>query len=283
MKRILISIYRSLIPLLRGTGIGGLYPVNLLLKHLKSNVTHIHGHKMFLDKNDTLGLSLNGSYEEFETEIVNREIKKGDVVLDIGANIGYYTLIFASLVGEKGKVYAFEPDPTNFALLKKNVEINGYNNVVLVPKAVSDKSGIVKLYLCEENKGDHRIYNSGEGRNSIEVTSVRLDDYFDKNQHIDFIKMDIQGAEGLALQGMQKLLKRNDSVKIITEFWPIGLKRSGISSKTVLTFLLNLSFSLYELDENTKQLDPITMSTLMKNYNAQDERYTSLFCVTWGT
>lgn len=279
MKHILIAIYRSLIPLLRGTGIGGLYPVNLLLNHLKSDVALIHGHKMFLDKNDTLGLSLNGSYEEFETEIVQKEIKRGDVVLDIGANIGYYTLIFARLVGEKGMVFAFEPDPTNFALLKKNVEMNGYKNVVLVSKAVSDKSGTVRLYLCEENKGDHRIYNSGDERDILDVECIRLDDYFDKNQHLDFIKMDIQGAEGLALQGMQELLKRNDSVKIITEFWPIGLKRSGISTKTVLTFLRDLGFSLYELDENTKQLDPVNITALLKNYTAQDERYTSLFCV----
>ncbi|QQS44048.1 FkbM family methyltransferase [Candidatus Roizmanbacteria bacterium] len=234
---------------------------------------------MFLDKNDTLGLSLNGSYEEFETEIVQKEIKRGDVVLDIGANIGYYTLIFARLVGEKGMVFAFEPDPTNFALLKKNVEMNGYKNVVLVSKAVSDKSGTVRLYLCEENKGDHRIYNSGDERDILDVECIRLDDYFDKNQHLDFIKMDIQGAEGLALQGMQELLKRNDSVKIITEFWPIGLKRSGISTKTVLTFLRDLGFSLYELDENTKQLDPVNITALLKNYTAQDERYTSLFCV----
>ncbi len=279
MKHILIAIYRSLIPLLRGTGIGGIYPINLIIDHLKSDVTVVHGHKMFLDTYDTLGLSLNGSYEEFETEIIMKDVKQGDIVLDIGANIGYYTLIFARLVGEKGKVYAFEPDPVNFALLKRNVEINGYDNVVLIEKAVSDRSGKIRLFLCEENKGDHRIYNSGDHRDVIDVEGVSVDDYFEKKQHIDFIKMDIQGAEGLVLQGMEYILKSNKAVKIVTEFWPIGLKRSGTSSKPVLACLLNHGFSLFELNEKKKQLSPVTISMLLKKYTAQDEKYTTLYCV----
>ncbi len=272
-------MYRFFIPVLKGTGVGGIYPISLLINRLKSDVTVVHGHKMFLDKHDTLGLSLNGSYEEFETEIVTKKVKKGDIVLDIGANIGYYTLIFARLVGEKGRVYAFEPDPVNFALLKRNIEINGYKNIVLIEKAVSDQSGKVQLFLCEENKGDHRIYNSGDNRTMINVESVSLDDYFDQKQQIDFIKMDIQGAEGLALQGMKGILKRNKNIKIVTEFWPIGLKRSGTSSKAVLASLQDLGFTLLELDEKKKQLSPVKISTLLKKYTAEDEEYTSLYCV----
>lgn len=141
MKKILVQCYRIIRPLLIGYGIGRLYPIQYLLKQLKSNFAVVQGHKMFLDSKDSLGLSLKGVHEEFETELVKRMIKRGDVVLDIGANIGYYTLIFAKIVGEDGKVFAFEPDPTNFALLKRNVEINGYKNILLVQKAVSNKSG----------------------------------------------------------------------------------------------------------------------------------------------
>ena len=168
-----------------------------LISRLKSNVTEINGHKMFLDSKDTLRLSILGVHEPFETEIIKKEIKKGDTVLDIGANIGYYTLIFAELVGENGKVFAFEPDPTNFAILEKNVEANGYKNVVLVQKAVTNKPGKLGLYLNEDRKAAHRIYDPHNGSKSIEIESIKLDDYFkDYDGEMDFIKMDIEGAEG---------------------------------------------------------------------------------------
>ncbi|MDP4011166.1 MAG: FkbM family methyltransferase [Candidatus Roizmanbacteria bacterium] len=279
MKKILILVYRCMIPLLKGTGIGSLYPINLLLNHLKSDVSVVYNHKMFLDVSDTLGLSLNGSYEKFETELVKKEVQRGDVVLDIGANIGYYTLIFAKLVGEKGKVYAFEPDPTNFKLLKKNVLINGYKNVIFVQKAVSQKNGIVKLYLCDDNKGDHRIYDSGDDRDFLEIESIKLDDYFcGKNRKINFIKMDIQGAEGLALQGMTDILKRNDELKIISEFWPIGLKRAGTTPSSFLKLLLDHGFKLNELNEKNKMIIQITRQELLEKYKVSEESYTNLLC-----
>ena len=99
---------------------------SFVVSRLRSNVAVVHGHKMFLDPKDSLRLSIFGVYEPFETDLVQHEVGEGDVVLDIGANIGYYTLIFARIVGEGGKVFAFEPDPDNFALLKKNVEASGY-------------------------------------------------------------------------------------------------------------------------------------------------------------
>lgn len=79
---------------------------------------------MFLEATDCLGLLTHEIHEPLMTEIIKRETKEGDVVLDIGAHIGYYTLMFARLVGKEGKVFAFEPDPDNFTLLKKNIEIN---------------------------------------------------------------------------------------------------------------------------------------------------------------
>jgi len=118
------------------------------------------------------------------------------VVVDIGANIGYYTLIFARLVGEQGRVFAFEPDPANFSLLAKNVAVNNYHNVELIQKAVSDQTGNARLYLSPKSTVDHRIYSSNDNRKFIDVEAVRLDDYFlDNNGKIDFIKMDIQGLK----------------------------------------------------------------------------------------
>src|SRR3989344_9219581 len=105
-----------------------------LIRYMKSPMTVIDGHTVYVDPVDSLRLTTRGYYEPYLTRVFDQHIKKGDTVLDIGANIGYHTLHFARLVGETGKVYAFEPHPSNFALLKKNIEANGYKNVVLVQK-----------------------------------------------------------------------------------------------------------------------------------------------------
>ncbi|MCI0707129.1 MAG: FkbM family methyltransferase [Ignavibacteriae bacterium] len=241
----------------------------------------VQGHKMFLDSSDSLRLSFhNGIYEEFETNLIKKEVKAGDVILDIGANIGYYTLIFARLVGDTGKVFAFEPDPTNFSLLKKNVEINGYKNVILIQKAVSNKSETLKLYLCEDNRGDHRIYDSGDSRQSVEIESLVMDEYFQHNgQKINFIKMDIQGAELRAVSGMANILKQNKSVKIISEFWPYGLTTSGASPVVYLELFTNNGFKLYELNEKNKKLDSVNIQELLQAYTIEKKNYTNIFCV----
>jgi len=281
MRKILLSIFKIGIKLLSGHGLGEIYPVGVtyhfLIRHLKSNVAEVNGHKMFLDSKDSLGLSVFGVHEPFATELIKKEVMKGDVVLDIGAHIGYYTLIFAKLVGEEGKVFAFEPAPDNSALLEKNIKINGYRNVLVVEKAVSNKTGKLKLYLSEEDSADYRIYNSHDDRRSIEIEAIRLDDYFwDYDGKIDFIKIDINGAEGEALQGMSNLLKKNKNAKILTAFWPIGLKSFGIEPEEYLKLLIEYGFKLHLINEN--KIEPIAINELMQLCTQED--FKNLLCLS---
>lgn len=280
----LLSIYKKVGKRLYGTGIGRFRLVRavnkLIIAHVK--FTYVDGHKMFLHPQDSLCLAINEVYEPFETELVKKEIKEGDVVLDIGANIGYYTLIFARLVGEKGKVYAFEPDPDNFALLKKNVEINGYRNVVLVQRAVSNKTGKIKLYLAELS-GGHRIYDSHDNRKSIEIESIRLDDYFNNyNGRIDFIKMDIEGAEGYAIQGMPLLLQKNKKVKIVTEFYPAAIKESGLEPEGFPQMFIKRGFKVYHINEyegKVEALDTIKLLEICSRGRISNWWSTNLLCI----
>jgi len=287
IRKLFLSIYKKTVKFVSKYRIKNFFLVRIahsfllrfLVQPLKYNSVEIGGQKMFLDEKDSLSLSIWGTFEEFETEIVKKEIKAGDVVLDIGANIGYYTLIFAKLVGESGKVFAFEPDPVNFSLLKKNIEANGYKNVVLIQKAVSNKNEKLKLYLCEENRGDHRIYDSHDNRQSVEVEAIRLEDYFkDYGGKIDFIKMDIQGAEGGATQGMFSLLQKNQ-VKIITEFWPMGLKKFGINPEKYLKSLTEAGFKIYEVEERKKKITPTSISKLLKTYPPDKDVHTNLLFI----
>jgi len=252
--------------------------LRVLVRHAERNC-EVQGHRMSLDEKDSLGLLWNGCYEPFETELVGCHIKKGDVVLDIGANIGYYTLLFARQVGETGRVFAFEPDPVNFALLKRNVQRNGYENVELIQKAVAARTESMHLYLNDENRGDHRVYDSHDGRPSISIEAVSLDDYFkDFDGRINFIKMDIQGSEEGALRGMAGLLRRHATVKLLTEFWPVGLHRYGAEAAEFLRMIEQQDFEIHHVNEGAKRLEPVDVHELTRVYTPEKENYTNLFC-----
>ena len=267
---ILISLGFKRISLLRGVE-------RFLRSQIKPDFIEIDGHKLFLDEWDSLGLFLHGSYEEFETETLKKIIKKNDIVLDVGANIGYFTLLFAKLVGENGKVYAFEPEPTNFDLLKKNFETNGYKNVILVRKALSDKTGKTKLFLSNKNAGEHMMVGTKENRHSIEIEMITGDDYFrDFSGQINFIKMDIQGAEIDALRGMSSLLQKMNEIKIMIEFAPKWLKNFGNDPLELLSLLNEYDFKLSEIDRSSKKIIPIDSQELIKKYPPERKVFTNL-------
>jgi len=283
IQKIMFLIFKKGIKLLFGHRLSRFYPIKFvyfsLLSHLRdpNSPVNVFDHKMFLDSIDSLGLSIWGVYEPFETELIKKEIKKGDVVLDLGANIGYYTLIFAKIVGKNGKIFAFEPDQTNFSLLKKNVEINRYKNILLIRKAVIDRMGTAKLYLSDYNKGSHSIFNLESRKKFIQVETIRLDDYFKNyNGKIDFIKMDIEGAEGLAIIGMQELLKRNKNLKILTEFNQDLLKNSDIRPEDYLKMLVGQRFKLYQINEKEKKIEFVSVKELLEK--CSKGQYTNLLC-----
>lgn len=287
MRNLIIKIYNFIIQKFGNCGFEKIYPIKViyyfLRKKLIADYTIVHGRKMYLDANDSLDLSINHTYEETETALVKKEVKKNDVVLDIGANIGYYTLIFADLVGENGKVYAFEPDPTNFEILLKNIEINGFKNVIPVNKAVTNKPGKISFYINKRNTGDNRIRDFEGSSKKIEVEAITLDDYFsDYMGSVNFIKMDIQGAEGLALEGMKKLIESNRNIKIISEFWPIEMDKNIIKHTDFLEYFVKNNFSFYEVFENSNNVAKTSADELIIKYPADEDKYANLFIVREG-
>jgi len=228
-----------------------------------------------------------GVWEPFETELILNEVRPGDVVLDIGANIGYYTLLLARQVGPQGQVLAFEPDPTNFALLQQNVAMNGYRNVVLSQQAVANRSGPARLYLSVSNLGDHRLYPSAGGQPFVDVQTVALDQYLARyTGPVHLIKMDIQGAECAALEGMTALLHRQNQIKLFTEFWPAGLHRSGSEPARYLQALAELGFRLYEIldaDLVLRRTDPQRLLADYLPLPYPEERHTNLLCIKTRT
>ncbi|NNC86160.1 MAG: FkbM family methyltransferase [Bacteroidia bacterium] len=181
-----------------------------------------------------------------ELNLLKQFIKPGSTVVDIGANIGFYAEYFSNWVGETGKVHCFEPDETNFSLLKKNTQNS--ENTIINKLAVSDKTGSITLYKSHRLNVDHRTYKPTQFDSTTELKCVSIDDYINNKFKVDFIKMDIQGAEYPALEGMKKTLKNND-IKLLSEFWPYGLKQAGSSKQQVYAFLTEQGFSVYKIDK----------------------------------
>jgi len=199
-----------------------------------------------LDEQDSLEL-LQRPFEPNEVNLVQKVLKKGDRVFDIGANIGYYTTLFSSLVGPAGEITAFEPDPANRSLLQENLTANRCANTSICELGVSDKTSSVLLHLCDNNQGMHRIYDSiCCGVETIEIDCVALDDFVSTEQSIDFIKMDIEGAEYKALAGMSRILNQDDLMLLI-EFSPFALVEAGAQTAAFIERLIDSNFDIYQI------------------------------------
>jgi len=284
IKKILRNLYKKNEVFLSGRGLNRYYIIKtgakFLKSRLKSDFVIIDNHKMFLDQHDSLRLSINGVYEEFETSIIKKLIKKGDYVVDVGANIGYYTLIFARIVGTEGKVFAFEPEPTNFELLKKNIKINGYKNVECIQKSVSNRNEKTRLYIDDDNMGGHTMINDTKNKNFIEIESVQLDDYFkDLERKINFIKIDVEGFEIKVIDGMRTLLQNNNEIKMMVEFNPYLIKKFGSDNKKFFNLLEKFQFDISNIEKNNHTVSHIDLNELPKKFDPEKQNNTNLLCV----
>jgi FkbM family methyltransferase len=214
---------------------------------------NVHGQKMYV--NATFGLTLlsTGTYESerFMTTLFTKFVTKGAIVVDVGAYVGYYTLLAARAVGNEGKIYCFEPEPSNYALLVKNIKVNSCSNVVAIPKAVTDITGAVKLFMAENPSG-HSIVGGNPNQRAILADSTTLDDFFIGREYpIHVIKIDVEGAEMAVLQGMKNIIAKNRKLNIFTEFIPEALKKAGYPPVEYLSKLANYGFDIYLIDERS--------------------------------
>jgi len=195
-------------------------------------------------------LSLGGHFE-YGTEILYRKVIRSDmVVVDIGANVGIYTLHALKAGAE---VYAFEPTPETFNILRHNVALNGFEyspKVHLYNSAVSDREEITEFAVVSNSCGHNSMFRENKDDKIIRVPTVRLDDTLDGIK-IDCFKVDVEGAEMLVLNGMESLLKNNASVVGFVEFAPGNLRRSGIEPRDLYDRLNQMGFRDIRLIDET--------------------------------
>jgi FkbM family methyltransferase len=186
-------------------------------------------------------------WEPGVTRLIDRLIVPGMTVVDAGAHVGYFTLLAARKVGPNGRVYAFEPALENFTLLVRNIGLNGYRNTFPKQIAVSDKDGETALYLYSDSVG-HSLYpeTTGTSRTTKTVRTTTLDRFFEEEgwPPVQLIKMDIEGAEPAALEGMMGLRRRNQDLRIVLEYVPHILQSAGRNPRRFLERIRQLGFTI---------------------------------------
>ncbi len=181
-----------------------------------------------------------GKYERYETALLLSQIKKDSVCVDVGANIGYYTLLMAQVAK---RVYALEPEPKSLLILRKNIEENKLKNVVIVERAASNKEGEFFMKLGRENYGDNRIIGKKDDKNGILINTCTLDKILENEQYISLIKVDVQGHEPEVVEGAKKILKK-DKPTLFLEYTPGDYK-----DKKMINFLQKNYSNIFSIND----------------------------------
>lgn len=193
-----------------------------------------------------------GTYHEKELLFVDNFLKKGDVFIDAGANIGLFSLVASRKIENEGQVFAFEPYSKSYNKILRHLEINGISNIVAEWKALSDKNGETNIYInnSEHNSGMATIYPDKYSLFEA-VAEITLDEYLLKKNidKISLIKIDIEGSEYYALKGMHNtLVKFRPAVMI--ELDPDIQKLAGQSSELIIQFFSAIGYTQYYISED---------------------------------
>ena len=200
-----------------------------------------------LDRLLALGLHRIGWMGRDEATLLRKLVRPGMQVVDVGANIGLYSLLLARLVEPGGSVLAFEPEPNLFAVLRENCASNHATNVTPCPCALGRTNGLATFHRSAFNSGDNRLGNASMAHDPVEVRVERFDDLYPDSRP-DFVKIDVQGHEFAALAGMERALSANPNLQVLFEFSPAGLRRAGTAPELLLAFFRDRGFDLYETE-----------------------------------
>lgn len=274
-----LRLYNRCLGLAWGSGLGTIPCCraihNRIMRRIGPETVRVRGQTIYVGSFDSLMLSFRDLHGP-RCSWLQQQLSVGDVVVDIGANIGYYTLAFAQAVGASGQVYAFEPHPENFKLLSKNILVNGYRNVLPVQAAASDRSGSLALECCQVNQECHHL-TAAPGGQAVMVQSLRLDDYFSETApSISLVKLDVEGYELHVIRGMRRLLTVNNRIRLVVEFAPQYLRRAGSLPMELLRELRELGFAYQSLDGDRGQIEAASDCELLSRYDKTG--WTDLWC-----
>jgi FkbM family methyltransferase len=224
-------------------------------KALRPSLVELDTFKIFVRKSDFFigrAIAEQKNYEPHVSRLIQQMLHRDDYFVDIGANIGYFTLMAAAIVGPEGRVFAFEPNHNNCALIERSIAVNGFDNIRLFPYAAAEKNQVFLLWAAELNSNGTLAEFDPEVATNLsslqEVQAVAADEALAGISKIDVIKMDIEGAEPRAWQGMLRLVRKHRPV-IILEFSPdLILETSHLEAAVFYEMIRKEGYDLFLLD-----------------------------------
>ncbi|HEX8371053.1 MAG TPA: FkbM family methyltransferase [Pyrinomonadaceae bacterium] len=259
----LIRLYTFYFPVNKGKWRASAF-ARKLCRHLPEKIlaTTKDGRKLYVALSDWAGESIFflGKHEQFSAEIFARHIKRGFVCLDVGANIGWHTTLMSRLSGAEGEVHAFEPVPPTFEDLKKNVSLNGEGAEVFLNNfGLGGEESTAEIHLFNNLPSGHATL-AGKDNEPSTVFPIKiktLDAYLEEKniKRVDFIKVDIEGAEMMFLKGSQKVFDQENAPVIYMEMTLETSAEFGYLPDDLIVFLKNKArYKFFRIDEAGEKL-----------------------------
>jgi FkbM family methyltransferase len=249
----------------------------------KLTLTTLHDFKLEIDPiKDNKGLErviyYTGTYEQGTLFMLKNLLKKDDIFVDVGANIGLMSIFASKIVGDSGKVYSFEPNPATIEILNKNIKMNQFSNIEVAPFGVGSVPQTTKIYdRWDSGRGSATLIKPDFDTDSYDIEIITLTDYFKNlNSSIDIIKIDIEGFELEALIGAQKVIESYYPILII-EISDNRENFGGTSGKDIYDFVKKLGqYRIYKMHGSKKRASKLIEVTDFKNLPQHD----NIFCIT---
>ena len=223
-------------------------------KNIPKTVRTKHRFKMKINVGDFIGrhIYLFGDYESSVSKLFLSILEEGNNVIDIGANIGYYSLLSSSAVGENGKVFSFEASPLIYSKLQENIALNNAENIYAKSAAVGDKKGEVILFEADESHLGISSLRRLEGNNSreIHIEMITLNSSLSQFPTINLIKVDVEGAEMKVFKGIESIINR-DFPFLIFEVTDHMLNQLGSSKTELLNWVREKGYDLYQIGDES--------------------------------
>jgi FkbM family methyltransferase len=280
------KVFKAAIKPLKGLKLSTRYPLsriyNFCLPYITPTVVkeiEVNGYRMRaktgVHNTDGVGqlLAFEGEYETTQTKLVKSIVKPGMKCIDIGANIGYYTLLLSHLVKD-GFVWSIEPEQNNLNELKYNIGLNNYKNIKILEVAVGNEDKMVDFFISGISPGRHSTVTTRyDGGHTIQVQMKRLDDIIPFNVKIDFIKSDTEGRDMDVMLGARRIIDRNPKIKWLMEIWPDGLHTMNLKIKDVFDAARSCGFKTAQMvDDNRKTVIMLDMDNPVHLYKYTKHR-----------
>lgn len=218
----------------------------------------------FIDKH----IFLYGTYEPHILDVIATYLKPGGIFVDVGANIGQHSMFAASIVGNKGRVYSFEPIPYIYKQLIESVKINHFESIIeAYPFALGSENKTESLYVETNNVGGSSIVGPhGDANKKIEVEIKRGDDTLALLPKIMLVKIDVEGYEFEVLSGMEKTLRQHLPVIVLEFSGQLYLQKGNNEGDKIISLLQSIGYDLYDIEDYMKKI--VSKMVFLNEFNS---------------